>query len=140
MIEIIIAFLKPAWNLAKTSIPIPLGIIAALALWLHFDKTTAVRKAVNAYAIELVAGAEIAAAKADAQAMQEIAAAQRKVIAAGQERALADAAARQSLEQQIVKSDDINAQLQADIDDILSTPQGNDCTVGDGLFKRLRNH
>lgn len=52
------------WRAATFTLPVPLFVIAFAVGWWHFDKTSAVRRAVNDALTEAVAGAEIAALNA----------------------------------------------------------------------------
>ena len=52
---------KVVWDLVKISIPIPLVLIAAAAIWIKVDKASAVRRAVDQAVERLVYSAENAA-------------------------------------------------------------------------------
>lgn len=86
-----------AWKVARITIPIPLALIAAIAIWMQVDKASAVRQAVDAAVEDLVHSAEkeaLAARLAEERRLRE--AGERAL--AGYTQALAAAEARQAAE------------------------------------------
>jgi hypothetical protein len=120
-------------------IPVPVVLILAALAWVHFDKHSSIRSAVNERVKELVAGAELAAIRAERDAERVIAARamdaareaeRRSQIAIDAQAALAAALADVRAEKE---------SLNAEIDDLLSRPVSDDCAVDRGLFDRLRS-
>ena len=56
------------WTLLKITLPIPLALVLATAAWAHFDKSSAVRRAVDSALEKAVAGAKISALEAKVKA------------------------------------------------------------------------
>lgn len=132
--------LAAAWRIASIAVPVPLALIAAAALWVHFDKASAVRRAVDDAVRETVAGAELAALAAERDAAQAMAAAQGEAARRAQAAAMAAAQARDALDKALDEAERINADMKAEIDDILAAPPPADCTAADPLLGRLRNN
>lgn len=113
-------------------VTIPVGVILAFGLWVQFDKSSAVRKAVDRAVTELVTGAELEAAQARVQALEKINAELR-----GRAAALDAANHRFSERLQAAQSDLENANAQ--LTDLLSHPVNDDCVVDGGVIDRLRS-
>lgn len=64
MTAALVAIGRFLWSLANICLPIPLGLIAAVGLWLWLDRSSAIREAVDDALTEAVAGAKIAALEA----------------------------------------------------------------------------
>jgi hypothetical protein len=90
-------------------IPVPVIAIAALAGWLWWDRTSAVRQAVDNAVTELVAGGEIAALKAELAAAERARNAAEAANANFARRLAADAAAERDEETEHVAHDAQNA-------------------------------
>lgn len=140
------AFLIPALPALRAvgrfllvGITIPLWLILAVALWLYVDRGSAVRDAVDRAVTELVAGAEIEAARATAEANDKL-----RMYAAGQaaearRRAEAAEGANAAFAQRAAEAERVNQNLQDEIDERLSQPLNGACVVDDDLRRRLRN-
>ncbi len=110
------------------SIPMPIVLLIAIGAWLYLDRAEVAKRAVR----ELVAGAEIDAAKNTIKAQGKILAAEKA------ERANAvDALLELSNKMLAVQRQ--NEDLQNEIDDIASHPVATDCRVDAALLERLRN-
>ena len=127
-----LTILRPVWAVLSFGITIPIWLILGVGLWVHVDKGSAVRLAVDRAVKELVAGAEIEAARAETQAL-------RLINASLQARAAALDAANsrfsESLQQAQTDLENANAQLA----DLLSTPVNELCAVDGALLERLRS-
>lgn len=91
------AALAVLWKLLKVAIPVPLIAIVAVAAWAHFDKASAVRRAVDDAVERLVHSAEKEALAAKLEEERRLRAAGELAIA-GYTRALAEADARDRAE------------------------------------------
>lgn len=127
-----IAFLRPLLGVLTFGLTIPVWLILAVGLWVQFDKGSAVRQAVDRAVTELVTGAELEAAQARVQALQQINAELR-----GRTAALDAANSRfsESLQQAQNDLETANEQLA----DLLSTPVNDLCAVDGALLERLRS-
>lgn len=127
------ASLRPLLGILTFSLTIPVWLALTVGLWVHFDKSSAVRQAVDRAVTELVTGAELEAAQARVQALQQINAALR-----GRVEALDAANNRfsESLQQAQNDLENVNAQLA----DLLSTPVNELCAVDGALLERLRSN
>lgn len=127
-----LAFLRPVLGILTFGLTIPVWLILAVGLWVHFDKGSAVRQAVDRAVTELVTGAELEAAQAKVQALEQINAELR-----GRAAALDAANSRfsESLQQAQDDLETANEQLA----DLLSTPVNELCAVDGGLLERLRS-
>lgn len=126
------AVLKGALGVLTFGITIPLGVILAAGLWVHFDKGSAVRDAVDRAVIELVAGAEMEAARATADALATVNA---ELIE--RNRALSDANAHFATRLREATFDLENAN--DEIQDLVARPINDACIVDGDLLERLRN-
>lgn len=120
------------------TIPIPVILIIAAAGWLHFDKSSAIRKALNEQAREMVAGAEIAALKAELDAERKIAAARGAAANEATRRLIVEVNARNNLAARLSAIQTENEILNDDLADLLSRPVAGDCAVDADLLGRLR--
>lgn len=127
------ALLKPVLRLLSFGITIPVGVVLAAGLWVHFDKGSSVRSAVDRAVIELVAGAELEAANARADAQAKIIAELRT-----QSNALELANDRFAERLRVAEVDLENAN--DEIQDLVARPVSDSCTVGVDLLERLRNN
>lgn len=119
-------------------IPAPLILIFAALAWVHFDKSSAVRAAVDKAVTDLVAGAEINALKATISAQREIAARSADVAAEALRRARAGREALETLNARLAGSQAENKEIKNDLEDLLSRPVSGDCLVDPSVLERLR--
>lgn len=125
--------------LLSMGITIPLWLIAAVALWAYFDRSSAVRTAVDRAVIEYVAGRELEAARATADAERR-----RRVFAEGsaqeaRRRATAAEDAARSHAADLARTETEKERLANDLEELLSQPFPDDGTVTRDLLERLRN-
>ncbi|MBZ8133208.1 hypothetical protein [Afifella sp. IM 167] len=113
-------------------ITVPVWVFLAAGLWLHFDKSSAVRQAVDRAVTELVAGAELAAARAEA-------AAQEKLRVAAEARAAEVSAANARFQERLAEAAREQENLSDEIQELLARPVSADCTVDDDLLGRMPN-
>lgn len=128
-----LAFLRPLLGILTFGLTIPVWLILAVGLWVHFDKGSAVRQAVDRAVTELVTGAELEAERAKVQALEQINAELR-----GRAAALDTANTRFSESLRAAQTDleDANAQIA----DLLSRPVNDACSVDGSLLERLRSN
>ncbi len=113
------------------SVTLPVWAFLAAGAWLSLDKSSAVRQAVDSAVTELVAGAELEAARAETDALREIAAeTQRRLAAANLANAL--------FAERLAESRRTEQELTDEIEDLLAHPVAGDCTVDGDLHRRLR--
>lgn len=127
-----LSFLRPLLGILTFGLTIPVWLVIAVGLWVHFDKSSAVRQAVDRAVTEMVAGAELEAAKARADALERINAELR-----GRAAALDAANTRfsESLRAAQIDLEDANAQIA----DLLSRPVNDACAVDSSILERLRS-
>lgn len=125
--------------LLAMGITIPLWVIMAVALWAHFDKGSAVRTAVDRAVTQLVAGAEIEAAKAIADAERRLRLVAEGAAAEARRRATAAEDANRSFAAALAATEADMENLSNDLDDLLSQPVDERCTVSPDLLERMRN-
>lgn len=114
-------------------VTIPLGVILAAGLWMHFDKGSAVRIAVDRAVTELVAGAELEAARTRADAQAKIITEQRAQMVALE---LANERFAERLREAEFDLENANDEIQ----DLATRPISSTCTVDGDLLERLRNN
>ena len=132
------AILSAVWRILRLTIPLPVAVILAALAWAHFDKSSAIRSAVNDRVKEMVAGAEIAALEAQLAAQRDIAARLDEVSTEAQRRLSAAADAQLSLAMRLQAAEAKNGDLNDELDDLLSRPVDRDCAVDSDLIGRLR--
>lgn len=111
---------------------IPVWVILLVAGWFHFDKSSAIRLAVDKAVTELVAGAELEAERSRSTALQKIATERQQKLEREQ------AANRKFIDELATASrqlDDANEQIEK----ILSRPNRIVCDLDDDLFNGLRS-
>ncbi|MGX9145955.1 hypothetical protein [Mesorhizobium sp. 128a] len=120
-------------------ITLPIWVFLVAGAWLYFDRTSAVRAAVNRATTELVAGAQL-------DALQAQVAEERRLRAwtdghADEARRIADAerAARADLEEQLKESDADRKAKQDELDAIAAGSRDGVGRVGKPQLDRLRN-
>lgn len=123
-------FALAAWRLLSIMIPIPLAVIVAAGLWVHFDKASAIRKAVDNAVTDLVAGAQIEAAKARTAEIER----QRNQQAIVFEEFRKRRAAEQRVD---AEREERHAKERADYEEKLRTA-GRSCRLTDGDIEWLR--
>ncbi|WP_339760687.1 hypothetical protein [uncultured Hoeflea sp.] len=129
---------KAIWRILGFTFPLPLGVILAALTWLHFDKESAIRHAVNERVTEMVAGAEIAALEAQLEAEKQIAAARGAAASEANRRLSVEIVARTNLAARLAAIQTENEILSDDLDDLLSRPVDRDCAVDAAVLDRLR--
>jgi hypothetical protein len=130
--------MKLIWRILGFTIPIPVAMILAALAWVQFDKSSAIRQAVNERVKEMVAGAEIAALEAKLEAEEKISAARGKLAAEANQRLMAEINARVNLSRRLAAIQTENEILNDDLADLLSRPVAGDCAVDPDLLGRLR--
>lgn len=118
---------------------VPLWLILAAALWVHFDRSSAVRQAVDRAVTELVAGAELDAAKARLEAMRRLHAMALGAAEEARRRAQAAEDANRAFAADLAASDAIREEIANDLEELLARPVDAACAVSPGLLDRLRN-
>jgi polyhydroxyalkanoate synthesis regulator phasin len=132
------AIVKVIWRTLGFTIPLPLGVILAALAWLHFDKESAIRQAVNERVTEMVAGGKIAELEAKLEAEEKIAAARGQAAAEANRRLMAEIDARVNLSRRMAAIQTENEILNDDLADLLSRPVDGDCAVDPDILNRLR--
>ena len=132
------AVLTVLWRVLGFTIPLPIGVILAALAWLHFDKSSAIRQAVDEQVTEMVAGAEIAALEAKLEAEEKIAAARGAAATEANRRLMVEINARTNLAARLAAIQTENEILNDDLADLLSRPVDRDCAVDPDLLGRLR--
>jgi len=127
------------WRVARISIPLPLGLIAAAAVWLWLDKASAVRTAVNDAVRELVAGSQIEALQEQLETQRQVNEAWRRLSEANARRYEKEREARMAFEQELEEARRADEDTQEEINDLSSKPAQGVGTVGPDLGRRLRN-
>lgn len=125
-------WLRGALRVLGTGVTIPLGVIIAAAIWWQIDKGSAIRTAVDRAVTELVAGEELAAAKAETDGLRAILEEQKRRAA------LADIA-RKQFETQMAEAERQAGELADELADIQSRPVNDACLVDGGILDRLPN-
>lgn len=97
---VIANFGSAIWSVLKIAIPVPLVVIAAAWLWMHFDKSSEVRQAVDSALEDFVHGLERAALAAKLAEERRLRAAAETALA-GFTRALSEADKRDATEAQL---------------------------------------
>lgn len=132
------AVLTVLWRILGFTVPIPVALILAALAWVQFDKSSAIRQAVNERVTEMVAGAEIAALEAKLEAKEKIAAARGAAAAEANRRLMVEINARTNLAMRLSAIQTENEILNDDLADLLSRPVAGDCAVDPDLLDRLR--
>lgn len=130
--------MRTIWRILGFTIPVPVVVILAALAWVQFDKSSAIRKAVNERVTEMVAGAEIAALEAKLDAEKQIAAARGAAAAEANRRLTVEINARTNLAMRLSAIQTENEILNDDLADLLSRPVAGDCAVDPDLLGRLR--
>jgi type II secretory pathway component PulF len=124
-----------AWALARRvlffAIPVPVALILAAWAWVAIDKSSAVRRAVNAAVEKLVDGTELAAERARVAALQ-------KILAERERQAEADRAALRAFADQLAAAETENGTLADALALIENQPVDPLCRVDRPLLERLR--
>lgn len=118
-------------RILKISIPLPIGVLIAIALWLHFDKGSAVRRAVNSAVVNLVHSAEIEAGKAREAGLHAI-------IAQLRVQAERDRQAYQRFAALLESAENRAVELIDEIAELENAPAPDSCAVDSTLLDRLR--
>lgn len=125
-------FSRTVLPLLTVGITIPLWLILAAGLWLHLDKSSAVRSAVNRAVTDLVHSAEIEAAKAREEAL-------RKILAEKDRQAERDRIALARFAELLHAAETEKDNLHDEIAELEAAPPPDSCVVDDALLDRLRN-
>lgn len=113
-------------------VTIPLWIILAAGLWLHFDKSSAVRAAVDRAVSDLVHSAELEAAEAQIRALNAM---QVEL----QRQALRDRQALTKFADLLSAAEAEKESLYDEIAELEAMPVNDACTVDGALLERLRS-
>jgi hypothetical protein len=119
-------------------VPVPVVVILAALAWVQFDKSSAIRQAVNERVTEMVAGAEIAALEAKLAAQVQIADRAAEAAQEARRRLTVESTARTNLTVRLAAIQTENEILNDDLADLLSRPVDRDCAVDDSVLDRLR--
>jgi hypothetical protein len=113
-------------------ITLPVWAFLAAGAWWHFDKNSAIRRAVHDAVTELVAGEELEAERTRVRALTAIQAEQRRKIALLQ-------AANQMFSERLAEAEREKQDMADEINELLDHPVAGDCAVDSDLLDRLRN-
>lgn len=122
---------RNVWPLLTAGITIPLWLILAAGLWLHLDKTSTVRQAVDRAVSDLVHSAEIEAAAAREEAL-------RKIMAERERQAERDRVALARFVAMMADAETERRNLLDEIAELEAQPAPDSCIVDGGLAERLR--
>lgn len=122
---------RNVWPLLTAGITIPLWLILAAGLWLHFDKSSSVRQAVDRAVSDLVHSAEIEAAAAREEAL-------RKIIAERERQAERDRVALARFAELVADAETERRNLIDEIAELEAQPAPDSCVVDGDLAERLR--
>ncbi|MCA0276233.1 MAG: hypothetical protein LCH86_09525 [Proteobacteria bacterium] len=123
-------FALAVWRVLTVMIPIPLVLIIAAGIWVHFDKSSAVRRAVDKAVTELMAGAELDALKAQLAAEKTA-----RAFLEGKAASLAEA--NQRFEDARIAAERKNEGLSDELDELKAQAPGT--TVDQPMLDRLHN-
>lgn len=123
---------KAIFEFALIGVTIPIGLIVIAGAWLYFDRSSAIRDAVDRAVTELVAGAELEAARQRNVALLQIVEEQRR-------RAEAAGRARDEFERAKAEAEAKIGDLADEIAELESRPVAADCRVDPAILDRLHN-
>lgn len=131
-----LTFLRPVGRallgILTFGITLPVGVILAAGLWVHFDKGSPIRQAVDRAVTELVVGAELEAERAKNAALQSVIS-----ELEGQAQALKDVNRRFS---DNLRTAQLNLENANDeIRELATRPVNDRCVVDPSVLDRLRN-
>ena len=112
-------------------ITLPIWLLIAAVVWFHFDKTSAVRHAVDRALTQLVHSAELEAAQARAEGLA-------KIVERMREQGERDRLAYQRFAELLATAEHRNGVLIDEIADMEAMPAPDSCTVDGALLDRLR--
>lgn len=124
-------FSRHVLPILTVGITIPLWLILAAGLWLHFDKVSAVRQAVDRAVSDLVHSAELEAAAAREEAL-------RKIKAELERQAERDRAALARFSELLTAAETEKEGLADDLAELAAQPAPDSCIVDGALADRLR--
>lgn len=130
---------KALWSLARMSIPVPVVAILIALAWVHFDRASAVRRAVDEAATELVAGARIAALEAEIDGRRRLAMVAAANAEEARRRAETAEAALFELETRLALSEQQREEFERELEKRQGDPLPDDGRVDPDLLGRLRN-
>lgn len=134
-----VAILSAIWRVLKITIPLPLVVLVAMAGWWWIDKTSAIRHAVDKAVTELVAGEELAAARALAEGEKEVREFIQQNMLVALDRLAAERAAREDLARKEAETAAALENANDEIAELLARPAPAGCLADDALRGRLRN-
>lgn len=120
-------FLRP---ILIFGITLPVWVFLVASAWLYFDRTSAIRTAVDQAVTNLVAGEQLAAASARAAGLQAIINEKQRRLAAAQR-------ANDLFAESLASARTKQLDLTDEIENILSRPVAGDCSVSDDILRRL---
>lgn len=134
-------FLKPVWTAVKPilSVGIPLWVVLLGWAWFQWGATVDQRQAIRSAVQEFVAGAELEAARATAEANDKLRLAAEARAAETRRRAEAAEAANAAFAARAAEADQLAQNLQDEVDELLSSPVASDCRLDGGLLDRLHH-
>lgn len=112
-------------------ITIPLWLILTAGLWLHLDKASSVRRAVDRAVSDLVHSAELEAAAAREEAL-------RKIVAERERQAERDRAALARFSELLIAAETEKEGLADELAELAAQPAPDSCIVDGTLADRLR--
>jgi hypothetical protein len=136
-------FLTAAWGILRPilvfGITLPVWAFLIAGGWLYFDKTSAIRAAVNKATTELVAGAQLDALQASLAEERRLRAWSDTKADEARKIAEAEREAGVALQAQLALTAAEKKEHQDDIDATEASPLPDDGRVGQPLLDRLRN-
>lgn len=130
---------KALAGLVTFVIPVPLIAILAALAWVHFDRSSAVRRAVDKAVTELVAGAKIAALESEIDGRRRLAMYAAANAEEARRRAETAEAAAIELETQLALSEEQREEFERELEEREDDPLPDGCRVDQRLLDRLRN-
>lgn len=130
---------KGLLGLVRIVIPVPLLLILAALAWVHFDRVSAVRRAVDEAVTELVAGARIAALEAEVDGRRRLAMVAAANAEEARRRAETAEAALFELETRLALSEQQREEFERELEKRQGDPLPDGGRVGPDLLGRLRN-
>lgn len=132
-----------AWRIIRPilafGVTLPVWFFLAAGAWLYFDKTSAIRHAVDKATTEIVAGAQLDALQAEVAEERRLRAWVEGFAAESSRIAEAERAARTDLEQQLTLSDADRKAKQDELDAIAQRSRDGIGRVGPQQLDSLRN-
>lgn len=133
------SFAAGALRILGLIIPVPLVVILAALAWLHLDKASAIRRAVDAKVTELVAGARIASLNAQIAAERQITLRMADLADERERRLRVALSAQLALAERLAVIRTEKEGLDDDLADLLARPVDRACAVDADLARGLRS-